>query len=102
LGWLLVYHGIDVVAGHEESAGPALQYRAGIAFLDLASPHVLTYRSPEPVFWPELPEEREGVVDDVVFPSAIDPRADIGPGAFDIYYGMGDSVIGRGRLEVSP
>jgi len=101
-GWLLLYHGIDVVEGHENSERPPLQYRAGIALLDLHTPHIVTYRSPTPVFSPELPQERQGIVDDVVFPTAIDPRRDIGPHAFDIYYGMADSAIGRGRLEVFP
>jgi predicted GH43/DUF377 family glycosyl hydrolase len=97
-GWMFMYHGIDPLPGNEDAVRPAMQYRAGVALLDLAQPHVLTYRSPRPVLWPELPEEREGIVDDVVFPTAIDPRTEIAPDAFDIYYGMGDRVIGRGRL----
>ena len=97
-GWMFMYHGIDPLSSHEDAVGPAMQYRAGVAVLDSAKPHVLTYRSPEPLLWPELPEERQGIVDDVVFPTAIDPRPEIGPHAFDIYYGMGDRVIGRGRL----
>ncbi len=101
-GWLLVYHGIDVLTGHEDAARPAMQYRAGIAFLDLLRPHILTYRSPQPVFWPQLPQERHGIIDDVVFPTAIDPRHDVGSCAFDIYYGMADDMIGRGRLKVLP
>lgn len=101
-GWLLMYHGIDTLPGEEEAERPAMQYRAGVALLDLASPHIVTYRSPQPVFWPELPEERQGIVDDVVFPTAIDPRPEFGPHAFDVYYGMGDFLIGRGRLEFDP
>ena len=102
LGWLLVFHGIDVMPGDAAAERPALQYRAGIALLDIARPHVVTYRSPAPIFWPELPQERHGIVDDVVFPTAIDPRRDIGPDAYDVYYGMADALIGRGRLTVSP
>jgi beta-1,2-mannobiose phosphorylase / 1,2-beta-oligomannan phosphorylase len=71
-----------------------MQYRAGVALLDPAKPHVLIYRSPQPLLWPELPAERESLVDDVVFPTAIDPRADIAGNAYDIYYGMADRVIG--------
>jgi predicted GH43/DUF377 family glycosyl hydrolase len=97
-GWLFMYHGIDPLPGHEASDRPAMQYRAGVALLDATSPHIVTYRSPAPILWPELPEERQGVVDDVVFPTAIDPRPELGPNRFDIYYGMGDRVIGRGRL----
>jgi predicted GH43/DUF377 family glycosyl hydrolase len=101
-GWLLMYHGIDALPASEAGNGPAMQYRAGLALLDLARPDEVIYRSPEPVFWPELPEERQGIVDDVVFPTALDPRPDIGPYHFDIYYGMGDFMIGRGRLEFDP
>jgi predicted GH43/DUF377 family glycosyl hydrolase len=100
-GWLFMYHGIDSQPGHEDADRPALRYRAGVALLDLAKPSVLTYRSPQPVLSPELPEERMGIVDDVVFPTAIDPRADLGQHTFDIYYGMGDRVTGRGRLTVN-
>jgi predicted GH43/DUF377 family glycosyl hydrolase len=101
-GWMFMYHGIDSLPGHEDTDRPAMQYRAGVALLDPAKPHVLIYRSPQPLLWPELPEEREGLVDDVVFPTAIDPRADIAGNAYDIYYGMADRVIGRGRLTFEP
>ncbi len=101
-GWMFMYHGIDPQSGQEDSERPAVQYRAGVALLDPARPHVLVYRSPQPVLWPELPEEREGIVDDVVFPTAIDPRADVGNDAYDVYYGMGDRVTGRGRLTFDP
>jgi len=101
-GWMFMYHGIDPLPGHEDADRPAMQYRAGVALLDLAQPHIVTYRSPQPVLSPELPEEREGIVDDVVFPTAIDPRADLGRNTFDIYYGMGDRLTGRGRLTFDP
>ncbi len=100
--WLLVYHGIDVMPGHEASERPAMQYRAGLALLDLTCPHAVIYRSAVPLFSPELPEECNGLVDNVVFPTAIDARPDLGKNVFDIYYGMGDDAVGRGRLEVFP
>ena len=62
--------------------------------------HVL-YRSPEPVLTPELPQERIGTVANVVFPTAIDRRDDLGlPDRFDVYYGMADNRIGVARLDV--
>ena len=37
----------------------------------------------------------------VVFPTAIDRRDDLGlPGRFDVYYGMADSRIGVARLDL--
>jgi predicted GH43/DUF377 family glycosyl hydrolase len=40
-----------------------------------------------------------GPLGQVVFPTAIDRRGDR---AFDIYYGMADYGIGRGRLTLGP
>ena len=38
---------------------------------------------------------------DVVFPTAIDRRDDLGlPGRFDVYYGMADKRIGVARMDM--
>ena len=64
-------------------------------------PRVILYRSPEPVLTPDLPQERIGTVANVVFPTAIDRRDDLGmPDRFDVYYGMADNRIGVARLDV--
>ena len=64
-------------------------------------PRVVLYRSPEPVLVPARPEERSGTVANVVFPTGIDRRDDLGPPErFDVYYGMADDRIGVARLEV--
>jgi predicted GH43/DUF377 family glycosyl hydrolase len=64
-------------------------------------PQVIRYRSVEPVLTPSLPQERDGTVANVVFPTGIDRRDDIGmPDRFDIYYGMADSRIGVARLNL--
>ena len=48
---------------------------------------------------PELPQERHGIVANVVFPTGIDRRDDLGtPDRFDVYYGMADNRIGVARL----
>lgn len=42
-----------------------------------------------------------GTVDDVVFPTGIDRRDDLGlPNRFDVYYGMADDCIGVARLDL--
>ena len=41
-------------------------------------PRVIRYRSAEPVLIPVLPQERHGIVANVVFPTGIDRRDDIG------------------------
>ena len=62
---------------------------------------MIRYRSPEPVLTPESPQERIGTVANVVFPTAIDRRDDLGlPDRFDVYYGMADNRIGVARLDV--
>ena len=64
-------------------------------------PNIIRYRSPDPILTPELSEERQGSVANVVFPTAIDRRDDLGlPSRFDVYYGMADSRIGVARLDL--
>ena len=62
---------------------------------------MIRYRSAEPVLTPSLPQERDGTVANVVFPTGVDRRDDLGsPDRFDIYYGMADKRIGVARLDV--
>jgi predicted GH43/DUF377 family glycosyl hydrolase len=62
---------------------------------------VIRYRSAEPVLTPELPQERHGTIANVVFPTGIDRRDDLGlPDRFDVYYGMADKRIGVARLDL--
>ena len=99
-GWLIVYHGVSeiVAAG---SAAHKLCYSAGVMVLSKEHPRVIRYRSAEPVLIPSLPQERGGTVANVVFPTGIDRRDDLGsPDRFDVYYGMADSRIGVARLDV--
>jgi predicted GH43/DUF377 family glycosyl hydrolase len=64
-------------------------------------PLVVLYRSPVPVLSPELPQERHGTIANVVFPTGIDRRDDLGlPDRFDVYYGMADCRIGVARLDL--
>lgn len=76
-------------------------YSAGVLILSHEFPQVIRYRSAEPVLKPELLLEREGVVANVVFPTAVDRRTDIGQSdRIDVYYGMADQRIGVARLDV--
>jgi len=50
---------------------------------------------------PELPAERHGTIANVVFPTGIDRRDDLGlPDRLDVYYGMADHRIGVARLDL--
>jgi len=71
-----------------------LRYSAGIMIFSKEHPLVISYRSEEPVLTPELPCERHGIVANVVFPTGIDRRDDLGmPDRFDIYYGWPTTVL---------
>jgi len=98
-GWLTVYHGVsDITAPGEE--GRKLCYSAGVIVLARHHPSKILYRSAEPLLKPELPQECHGTVANVVFPTGIDRRDDIGlPDRFDVYYGMADNRIGVARLD---
>ena len=99
-GWLIVYHGVSDLAepGNEEHQ---LCYSAGVMVLSKQHPQVILYRSTEPVLKPELSQERSGTIANVVFPTGIDRRDDLGaPDRFDVYYGMADNRIGVARLDV--
>ena len=98
-GWLTIYHGVS-----ELSASPGslrkLCYSAGVLVLSEEFPQVIRFRSREPVLIPELLQERQGLVANVVFPTGIDRRDDLGsPDRFDVYYGMADNRIGVARLD---
>jgi predicted GH43/DUF377 family glycosyl hydrolase len=99
-GWLIVYHGVSEIedAG---AAGHQLCYAAGVMVFSKEHPLVVRYRSAEPVLAPALPQERSGTVANVVFPTGIDRRDDLGePHRYDVYYGMADKRIGVARLDV--
>ncbi len=98
-GWISVFHGVD---GQYDTVGKCsgMRYAAGIVIHDLERPHIVRYRSPQPLFAPETVDERRGMVNNVVFPTAIDVRPGAKPREFDVYYGMADSRIGRIAVEL--
>ncbi|MBV9270709.1 MAG: glycosidase [Candidatus Eremiobacteraeota bacterium] len=97
-GWMSLYHAVDVL--DSSSPKPKLRYSAGLMIHDLEHPHHIIYRSPQPILMPERESELRGIVDNVVFPTAIDPRPDLGARVFDFYYGMADWAIGAARLTL--
>jgi beta-1,2-mannobiose phosphorylase / 1,2-beta-oligomannan phosphorylase len=98
--WLSVFHGVDMM--NARSKKPVLRYSAGVVVHDLRRPDRILYRSPKPIMTPESRRERSGVVDNVVFPSGIDPRPDLGERTYDVYYGMGDYSVGAARIQIGP
>ena len=99
-GWLIVYHGVSEIEAPDADRH-MLRYSAGVMIFSKEHPLEILYRSPEPVLTPTLPQERDGTVDNVVFPTGIDRRDDLGaPDRFDVYYGMADNRIGVARLDL--
>lgn len=98
-GWLALFHGVDLV--NRDAMRPSFCYRAGIVIHDAERPHHVLYRSPAPVLSSEEHSERHGIVDNVVFPTGIDRRADLGERTFDVYYGMADYTCGAMRLVLA-
>lgn len=60
-GWLLIYHAVD-----EKNV-----YRVGASLLDLDNPQKVIARSKNPILEPEEDYEKEGDVNNVVFPTGI-------------------------------
>jgi predicted GH43/DUF377 family glycosyl hydrolase len=100
LGWLCLYHGVSeleppTIGEHH------LCYSAGLVLLSKEQPEVVLYRSARPVLTPTAPDECHGIIANVVFPTGIDRRDDLGaPDRFDVYYGMADYRIGVARLDL--
>ena len=96
----MVYHGVQKLTEPGADTGK-LCYSAGIMVLSETKPKFIRYRAADPVLVPASAGERSGTVDNVVFPTGIDRRDDLGtPDRLDIYYGMADSRIGVARLTV--
>lgn len=96
-GWLLYYHGvIGAPAGLHAPPG-GLVYQSGVMLLDRDDPRRVLYRSSRPVLLPEERGEQEGIVDNVVFPTAVDVRGQ----RVDVYYGAADARIAAATTQIS-
>ncbi|MBN2591897.1 MAG: hypothetical protein JXA81_00210 [Sedimentisphaerales bacterium] len=81
-GWLILYHGVRTTASGSI-------YRLGLALLDLENPVNVIRRTDEWIFGPKEHYEREGDVDDVVFPCGWVVK----DSKVLIYYGAADSRL---------
>jgi predicted GH43/DUF377 family glycosyl hydrolase len=96
----MLYHGGCDMAGAGDTE-PDFHYSAGVMVLSVKDPGVILYRSPGPVLTPESPDECIGAIANVVFPTGIDRRDDLGtPDRFDVCYGMADDRFGVARLDL--
>ena len=83
-GWLMIYHGV-------RRTPSSSIYRLGLALFDLQQPEKCLIRGDSWIFAPEADYERQGDVQDVVFPCGytIAPDGD----TINLYYGAADSSI---------
>jgi len=86
-GWLVLYHGVD-----EKE-----HYRVGALLLDKQDPRSVLARTPQPIFQPEEPYERNGFFSNTVFPCAAWIEGD----EVVTYYGGADSCVCGARLSLS-
>ena len=91
-GWIILYHGVRKTAG-------GCLYRLGLALLDLEDPRRVLRRGGEWMFAPEMPYERQGDVNGVVFPCGW--ILDKTTGAIRIYYGVLDSCVALATVQLS-
>ena len=89
-GWLILYHGVRTTASGSI-------YRLGLAMLDSEDPAHVIRRTDEWVFGPKASYEREGDVDDVVFPCGWIVKDD----TVKMYYGAADSCIALATARLS-
>ena len=89
-GWLVLYHGVRTTASGSI-------YRLGLVLLDLEEPGNVLRRSEEWIFGPRASYEREGDVDDVVFPCGWIEKE----GKIYMYYGAADLCIGLATAKLS-
>ncbi|MGH3377379.1 MAG: glycoside hydrolase family 130 protein [Actinoallomurus sp.] len=94
-GWLLIHHGVAGAMAEGWDPQQRVHYAAGAMLLDPADPGKVLARTSEPLMSPETDDEREGLVPNVVFPTAIEEV----DGVRYVFYGMADSKIGVARLD---
>ena len=89
-GWLLIYH-------TAQTTPKGLIYHASAALLDLKNPTIVKARLKQPLFSPTEPWEKEGAVNNVVFPT--------GTALFNeelyIYYGAADSRVAVASVNIN-
>ena len=94
-GWLLLFHGVDGHFVRERVLQPKVRYAAGAMILAADDVSRVISRSSDPLLEPTVDGELDGIVPNVVFPTALEPIDD--KNAF-VFYGMADSRIGVARL----
>ncbi len=91
-----MFHGVSGELVRDTVLQPKVRYAAGVLILDAADVSRVVARSAQPLLEPEVSEELDGIVPNVVFPTALELAAE---GEAFVFYGMADSRIGVARLR---
>jgi len=89
-GWLIIYHAVE-----DTPLGKI--YHASAALFDLKDPLKLVGRLKEPLFSPKTPWEKNGVTNNVVFPTG----AVVRDKRLYIYYGAADKLIAAKSVDLT-
>jgi len=114
-GWLLIYHGVNLrkmkfltrfysrasyhlcgVFHRVRNRRLPMVYHTGVALLDLKKPEIEITRLKKPLFSPSHSWEKEGDVNEVVFPEGVSVKGD----KLRIYYGCADTRIGLAEISL--
>ena len=95
LGYMIIHHGVSGEVVDEGGVLEHVNYDAGVLIFRREKDRLQRYRSTTPILLPEVEEEKNGTVNNVVFPTGIDKRTE---DIYDIYYGMADRYIGVARM----
>ncbi len=88
-GWLVIYHAA-------EDTPKGFMYHAAAALLDLNDPKKEIARLPNPLISPTLDWEKEGIINNIIFPSG----AIVEDGVLYIYYGAADERVAVGSIPM--
>ncbi len=96
-GWLLIYHGVKEI---QDKDTKKKIYSAGAVLLDLKDPSKILARSSKKnsLFEPNKKHEKEGFIDNVVFPTGI--VRDLDKDYLLIYSGEADRLISVRRMKI--
>jgi len=86
-GWVMLYHGVS-----DEGI-----YRVGAVLLDLNDPSKILGRTDLPIFEPQTDYEKNGQINNVVFPCG----ANLVNDELYVFYGGGDTVIGMAKVNIN-
>jgi len=95
-GWLTIYHGVR----YRNSDDPFGIYTAGVLLTALDAPWKVLAHSKKPFFVADESFEKDGYVQDVVFPTGIVSH-ESDPDQIQVFYGCSDSNVAMKKISIT-